>query len=501
VSDLYEFVAYRLSWLGGLVIGVCALGAALAIISVAKAPDVSSQRVAADSQIIFEEAFEGGLGEGWRAIDAASDLDGGEYAWGTTGDFVSSSPSHSAWCVGGGQYGDDLIAGTDGYPNTVDSWLIYGPIDLTDALDGYFRFNWWLDTPEPVTGDNESASLRAFDGDSGTPEGGDWFGWCILTEEDDLDGTRCTYMSGSTGTWVRGAVPLADYLPNNGDGAGEIWIAFRFVSDDDPNNGRGAFVDDVTVEIRRHNRAFLPLVRRDPTPTPTPTPTPSPTPESPPVQDNLLENPGFEGGTTRETTYWTADGGPYHTEFGEITTPSGWVTWWREGFPCSGTADYNAGRPEVKVIDASFFGDPERWRSGQKATLLFTFWRCHEMGLYQEVPVEVGRQYALQAYGHAWYSQCSDAPHSPPLEADCETPLTWAHDTLRVGVDPDGGVDYDEVVWSGPVEIYGRYGDPVRLEGVTARGPTVTVWLYARATHPLKHNDVYWDDVTLEVTP
>ncbi len=123
------------------------------------------------------------------------------------------------------------------------------------------------------------------------------------------------------------------------------------------------------------------------------------------------------------------------------------------------------------------------------------------MGLYQEVPVEEGRRYALQAYGHAWYSQCSDEPHSPPLEADCETPLTWAHDVLRVGIDPDGGVDYDEVVWSGPAEIYGRYGDPIRLEGITARGPTLTVWLYARATHPLKHNDVYWDDVTLEVIP
>jgi hypothetical protein len=68
-----------------------------------------------------------------------------------------------------------------------------------------------------------------------------------------------------------------------------------------------------------------------------------------------------------------------------------------------------------------------------------------------------------------------------------------------VGIDPDGGVDFDDVIWSAPVEVYGRYGDPIRLERVTAEGPMLTLWLYAEATHPLKHNDVYWDDVTLEV--
>lgn len=487
-------------WLRRLALGICLVGAVFVIVSVAKAPKTGLGQAGEGWQILLSESFEAGIGVGWTVRDESED-DGGAYTW-AANTFLSSSASHSVWCVGGGEDGgDQLVAGEDTYPSNVDSWLIHGPVDLSGASDARLRFDWWLETGGAGGVQRPWASLQTLDRVNVTPEEGDWLGWCILTGEDDLEGASCTYVSGSTGNWASAAVPLDEHFGSRTGVAERIWIAFRFVSDDDGVGGRGAFVDDVMVEVRREAyELYFPHVRKEPRPTPTPTPTatPSPTPKSSPVPADL-ENGSFEGGTTRETTYWTSEGGPYHGEFGEISTPSGWVTWWREGFPCSGTGEHTSGRPEVKVIDPSFFPDPERWRSGQRATLLFTYWRCHEMGLYQEVPVEEGREYAVEAYGHAWYSRCSSEPHGPPLEDDCRTPITWAHDLLRVGIDPDGGVDFDEVIWSVPVEVYGQYDDPVRLERVRARGSTVTVWLYAEATHPLKHNDVYWDDVTLEV--
>jgi hypothetical protein len=205
-------------------------------------------------------------------------------------------------------------------------------------------------------------------------------------------------------------------------------------------------------------------------------------------------NGGFEGGWGRWTSYWTPEGGPYHTEFGEIFTPEGWVTWWREGFPCSGTADWVTGRPEVKVISGP---DPARIRSGKQAVQWFTFWRCHEGGLYQRIPAVPGKVYSARAFGHSWYSRCSLKPHSPPLDDDCKTPIDWAHDWLSVGIDPTGGVDplAKSVVWGEEREIYGRYDEQgLEVRGVVAEGEWVTVFLRAMATHPLKHNDVYWDD-------
>ena len=210
-----------------------------------------------------------------------------------------------------------------------------------------------------------------------------------------------------------------------------------------------------------------------------------------------LANGGFEGGWHRATAYWTPTGGPFSTEFNEITPPEGWTAWWREGFPCAGTPDWETGRPEVRVVTQ--VPDPERIHGGTQATQFFTFWRCHDGGLFQQVAVEEGRYYTLSAFAHAWYSRCSLKPHNPPLEADCVTPIDWAHDRLSVGIDPTGGIDptASTVLWSEPQEIYGIYAQQLTLQGVQTQVPTATLFLRAQATHPLKHNDVHWDDAAL----
>lgn len=211
----------------------------------------------------------------------------------------------------------------------------------------------------------------------------------------------------------------------------------------------------------------------------------------------LLVNGGMEGGWHRATAYWTPGGGPFHNQYQEITPPEGWTAYWREGFPCSGTSDWVTGRPEVRIITA--VPDPERIYSGTQAAQFFTFWRCHDGGLLQQVAVEQGHYYTLSAFAHAWYSHCSLKPHNPPLEADCVTPIDWAHDWLSVGIDPTGGIDptASTVVWGQTEEIYGIYADPLTVESVQVQGPIATVFLRSEATIPLKHNDVHWDEVTL----
>jgi len=203
-------------------------------------------------------------------------------------------------------------------------------------------------------------------------------------------------------------------------------------------------------------------------------------------------NGGFEEGWHLATTYWTLDGGPYHWQYQEITPPEEWTAWWVEGPLCSGTPDHRQGRPEVRVISGP---DPYRIHSGDQATMFFTFWRCHRGGLYQQVNVEPGKFYAAKAFGHAWFSECDLRPHSAPYEKDCATLLNWAQLQLRICLDPLGGIDPS--VCSAPQEIYGEYGPALRLEHVQAISNTMTIFLESVASHPLKHVDVYWDDVSI----
>jgi hypothetical protein len=213
-----------------------------------------------------------------------------------------------------------------------------------------------------------------------------------------------------------------------------------------------------------------------------------------------LINGDFEGAWTRDTFYWTPQGGPYSNPFGEIFTPSGWVTWWMQDFPCATGYTFQEGRPEVQVIDLETgFPDQSRIHSGHKAMKMFTFWRCHEMGLLQQIETTPGKVYRLTAYGQAWHSNCSSRPHDPPLAEDCETPLPDSWDHLRVGIDPYGGLDPHgaTVVWGQAIEQYGSYDQAMQVNA-TAEMSLVTVFLSSECNYPLKHDDVYWDSVSFE---
>jgi len=223
-----------------------------------------------------------------------------------------------------------------------------------------------------------------------------------------------------------------------------------------------------------------------------------------PTAGPLLANGGMEGGTTRDTLYWTLDGGPYSTQFDEIDGPENWVAWWREGFLCTGTSDWRMGRPEVK--DISTIPDPGRVHSGEKAAQWFTFWHCHDGGLLQRVAVVPDHYYTFSIYAHSWFANCDLKPHYRlPLDYDCDTenPILWAQDWLGVGIDPTGGIDPlgPAVVWGERQEIYGVYGEPLIVERIQALSETLTVFVRSETSHPLKHCDSYFDDaVLLDVT-
>jgi hypothetical protein len=220
-----------------------------------------------------------------------------------------------------------------------------------------------------------------------------------------------------------------------------------------------------------------------------------------PFFDNLLENPSFEGGQSNnliDTIRWVDGTGPLYNLFGNIYTPDGWRVWWREGDTSPVFTATTTARPESRLVTTS--PDPVRVHSGDQAASMFTFFRLHNMGLMQIVTATIGAHYDLTAWAHSWYSTCSTRPHDPPFDNDCTTRLWDSHDLLQVCIDPTGGIDPNgpDVVCSVPIEQYGGYSQRLELLGVEAQAQQVTVFLRARNNYPLRHNDVYWDDVTLE---
>jgi hypothetical protein len=225
------------------------------------------------------------------------------------------------------------------------------------------------------------------------------------------------------------------------------------------------------------------------------------------VQAVTLQNPGFEGGMGNSQVYWTRDdGGPFFPGVDpgiprrdNIKPPEGWTAWWRDKYPCDLAYTFNMAQPEMVVIGDT---DPARVYEGDQAFKSFTFHACHDMGILQTVSAVPGGTYHAEAMGHAWYSDCDSKPHDPPLLPNCEDPWGFAHDYLSVGIDPTGGIDPlgPDVVWGQEVEIYGVYDHSITVTA-KAEANQITLFLRSRADTPLKHDDAYWDSVSLEEYP
>jgi hypothetical protein len=213
--------------------------------------------------ILLDEDWEDGFDSGlWLTIDRDGSQHG-DYRWGVREfDNPIGGGSQSAWSIGSGQNGQNLDPAINGYPARADSWLIHGPMDLTNAVKAELSFNY---TFEADAGDEFSVLISS--------NGVDWVG--KQTAE------------GGPGEWESRNYSLDEYAGQSG-----IYLAFRFTSNEDGNNKKhAAFVDDIVVRGNFGNKQYLPHVQVQPSPTPTPLPTatPTPTPTPPPPADTYLD--------------------------------------------------------------------------------------------------------------------------------------------------------------------------------------------------------------------
>ena len=229
----------------------------------------------------------------------------------------------------------------------------------------------------------------------------------------------------------------------------------------------------------------------------------------------MIQNGGFEADWSDSKSHvcmvFSTGAAPYQAEIGNIFTPPGWVTWFRHD---SGTWD----QPEVR--DARITGDARRVRSGQKAMLLFTCYRKHDAGFLQQVTVEPGTRLTLTAWAHAWSNHLSVGQGGLPdngrwSDGAGYDVVAWkagtrvctgepqqdakSNFTFQVGIDPTGGTNpfAATVVWGEGWHVYNGYCHPLTV-AATAQGNKVTVFLRSSTAWAFKHNDAYWDDVSLE---
>jgi hypothetical protein len=179
-------------------------------------PDTSSER---DNEslspkttvTLLTEGFEGAFPGNWG-------ISGGSIYWDDTS-YRHHAGSWSAWCADGGTLGQPA-GGT--YLNDMNTWMTYGPFNLSDATAGSMTFWLWLDSETDY----------------------DWFGYVVSVNGSNWYGYRT---SGSTGGWSSRSIDFRN-VPTLGNVTGDssVWIGFYFQSDGSVVR-EGAYVDDVYV--------------------------------------------------------------------------------------------------------------------------------------------------------------------------------------------------------------------------------------------------------------
>ena len=173
--------------------------------------------------VIFTDTFEGPFPGPWQVY-------GDTYYWGKR-DCRPYGGSYSAWAVGAG--GGPLACFSD-YPDAVDTRLVYGPFDLSDATAADVVFSLWVDTAE-----EDDYAFFCAAGESGvTPN-----------QPGDCGG----YETSSYG-WADASLDLAN-VPYVGSLLGEakVWIVLQFYSNGSDNSGEGAYVDNVVIRKCTHD--------------------------------------------------------------------------------------------------------------------------------------------------------------------------------------------------------------------------------------------------------
>ena len=194
--------------------------------------------------------------------------------------------------------------------------------------------------------------------------------------------------------------------------------------------------------------------------------------------NNNLFTEGFEG-------KFTAD--PYCTT-GICNVPEGWGVWF---IPRRDTDQPGINfQPQYTQINT-----PNRVKSGSAAQRVATENATFTGGIFRIVNnVKIGAKLKLTAWGQSW-STNDESPISARPSMDIK---------LKIGIDPMGGSNGQasplngQVVWSAEhdaKDVYTQFS----VETV-AKSQTVIVYLYATMKDPVRHNEVYWDNVSLDYT-
>jgi hypothetical protein len=192
-------------------------------------PDVDSQAMVATTAMLdsanntvtlLQEDFDGTFPTGnWRVLDYDGATNG-EYYW-DEDDARSFNGEKCAWVANVGKNG--LDPDFYNYPDNLQTWMIYGPFDLSDASSAELTFHYW------------NASEINYD----------YLGWYASPNGNDFYGMR---VSGNSQGWKPVTLNMAN-TPVFGNlmGDSSVWIAFRFTSDGNTTD-RGAFIDQVRVQ-------------------------------------------------------------------------------------------------------------------------------------------------------------------------------------------------------------------------------------------------------------
>jgi M6 family metalloprotease-like protein len=179
-----------------------------------------------DGITIFSDDLEGDFPGKWKVSGvqghAATAMWGKESCNTRTG-------SGSVWCAAGGT----AQPACSEYVRDHGTFLIYGPMDLSDAAEATLDFDAMYDI-----------------NDGGNPAGAtDWFEWLF-----SVDGKSFGAGDGVTGTsngWTHVKAPLSQLKFEDGTspvGKAKVWVGFVFVSSPTTTPKGGAYIDNVVIK-------------------------------------------------------------------------------------------------------------------------------------------------------------------------------------------------------------------------------------------------------------
>jgi len=139
----------------------------------------------------------------------------------TQSPYRSSEGSYSAYCAG------SLVSAPGPYPNNMATWMIHGPMSLSNQDAVVLSFDLWLDT------DSATGSDFLFAGASHDGSGYSGVAW-----------------NGNSGGWQHVTVDLSAF-----SGDPSVWIGFQFVSDGAVSS-EGVYIDNVCLTSSNQVRPF-----------------------------------------------------------------------------------------------------------------------------------------------------------------------------------------------------------------------------------------------------